>query len=268
MKRTYLRLTNFKIPIAIPSGMALAVTLTLLQQDASAAVLAVPLGAAADFAVLAGAGITVAGAVNSTTITGNIGSFATTTITGLENLTLVGVNHAGDAVTQQGKLNLGTAYTDAAGRSATVTYSPIFDLGGRTLGAGVYKGPSSFGITGTLTLDAGGDPNAVWIFQAGSTLITGSGSNVSLIGGAQASNVFWQVGSSATLGTDSHFEGSILASESITLNTRADLRGRALALNGAVTLDYNTIVVPEAGSTLLLGVGVVTLLARRRRLPC
>ena len=149
-----------------------------------------------------------------------------------------------------------------------MTFTPIFDLGGLTLGAGVYNDPSSFWITGTLTLDGGGDPNAVWIFQAGSTLITGSGSNVALIGGAQASNVFWQVGSSATLGTGSHFEGSILASESISLNTGAALTGRALALTGAVTLDYNTIVVPEAGSTMLLGIGVVTLLARRRRLPC
>ncbi len=268
MKRTYLRLTNVKTPKAITGGMALAVALTLLQQDASAAVLAVPLGAAADFAVLAGAGITVAGAINSTTITGNIGSFATTTITGLENVTLNGVNHAGDAMTQRGKLDLGTAYTNAAGRSPTTTFTPIFDLGGLTLGAGVYNDPSSFWITGVLTLDGGGDPNAVWIFQAGSTLITGSGSNVSLIGGAQVGNVFWQVGSSATLGAGSHFEGSILASESISLNTGATLTGRALALTGAVTLDNNTIVVPEAGSTLLLGVGVVTLLARRRRSHC
>jgi hypothetical protein len=118
-----------------------------------------------------------------------VGSFATTTITGLENVVLHGVNHAGDAVTQQGKLDLGTAFTDAAGREPTAIFPPIYDLGGLTLGAGVYNNPSSLWVTGTLTLDAGGDQNAVWIFQAGSTLITGSGSNVSLIGGAKASNI-------------------------------------------------------------------------------
>jgi len=96
------------------------------------------------FAVLAGAGITVAGAVNTTTITGDIGSFATTSITGLENVVLSGVNHAGDAVTQQGKLDLGLAYADAAGRLPTVTFPPIAELGGMILGSGVYNDPSSF----------------------------------------------------------------------------------------------------------------------------
>jgi hypothetical protein len=269
MKRTSLRSTIFEPSKAMPAGIAFAVVVILLQSSASAAVLAVSLGAANDFAVLSGAGITVAGTVNSTTITGNIGSFATTTITGLENVILNGVNHAGDAVTQLGKFDLGIAYTDAAGRLPTVNYSPIYDLGGQTLVAGVYNGPSSFSITGTLTLDAGGDPNAVWIFQAGSTLITGVGSNVLLVGGAQASNIFWQVGSSATLGTNSHFEGTILASQGISLNTGAVLTGRALAKTGAVTMDYNIIAVPEVSSTLLFGLGMVTLLTtRRRRLAC
>lgn len=268
MKPTYLQSMNFKSANAIPAGIALAAVMAFLQQETGAAVLAVNLGTASDFAVLAGAGITVAGPVSSTKITGDIGSFATTTITGLENLALSGVNHAGDGVTQQGKLDLGVAYTNASGRSPNATFDPIHDLGGLTLVSGVYNDPSSFEITGTLTLDAGGDPNAVWIFQMGSTLVTGSGSNVSLIGGAQASNVFWQVGTSATLGTGSHFEGSILASQSISLNTGATMTGRALALTGAVTFDNNTILIPEAGSTLLIGVGVVTLLARRRRLPC
>ena len=260
---------NFKWFKAIPAGVAIAVAVIFLQPGASAAVVAVTLGASSDFAVLAGAGITIAGTVNSTTISGNIGSFATTTITGLENVILNGVNHAGDAVTQLGKLDLGIAYSDAAGRLPNVTFSPIYDLGGQTLLAGVYNDPSSFAITGTLTLDAGGDPNAVWIFQAGSTLITGSGSNVVLKGGAQASNIFWQVGSSATLGTNSHFVGTILASQSISLNTGAELTGRALAQAGAVTMNYNIIAVPEAGSTLLFGLGLVSLLTtRRRRLSC
>ena len=141
------------------------------------------------------------------------------------------------------------------------------------MGAGVYGDSSSLFLSGTLTLDAHGDPNAVFIFQAGSTLITASGSHILLTGGAQAANVFWQVGSSATLGTDTDFVGNILAFESITLQTGATVTGRTLADNGAVTLDHNTITgsfpnvpgVPDAGSTiLLLGLGVASLVALRR----
>jgi len=208
----------------------------------------IPLLSATSFAVLAGAGITVAGAVNSTTITGDIGTFPTPSITGLGNVVLNGVNHADDAVTQTAKNDLVTAYNDAAGRPPTTTYNPIFDLGGQTLPPGVYRDPTSFGITGTLTLDAGGDQNAVWIFQAGSTLITAANSSIVLINGAQAANVFWQVGSSATLGTGSSLAGTIMALESITLTTGASLSGRALARNGAVTLDANSIAIPQSGS--------------------
>jgi hypothetical protein len=130
---------------------------------------------------------------------------------------------------------------------------------------GVYNNSSSFSNSGTLTLNAGGDSNAVWIFQAGSTLTTSVGSNVILTGGAQASNVFWQVGSSATLGVDSTFVGTILAADAITLNSGARLTGRALASSAAVTLNSNIIGIPEAGSTLLSGVGLLILVARRRR---
>ena len=252
--------------IGVPSGLVLVLASCFLEQNAGAAVLTVDLAGASEFAALAGAGITVAGAVNTTTITGDIGSFAITSITGLENVVLNGVNHAGDAVTQQGKLDLGLAYVDAAGRLPTETFPPIAELGGLILGSGVYNDPSSFLITGILTLDAGGDPDAVWIFQSGSTLITASGSNILLIGSARASNVFWQVGSSATLGTNSHFEGSILASDSISLNTGASLNGRALAMTGAVTFDYNIIQIPEPGSTLLFGAGLVLLAMRRQRI--
>jgi len=265
MKQKLLQKTMRLKSIGIPSGLVLVLASCFLEQNASAAVLAVDLAGASDFAALAGAGITVAGAVNTTTITGDIGSFAITSITGLENVVLNGVNHAGDAVTQQGKLDLGLAYVDAAGRLPTVTFPPIAELGGLILGSGVYNDPSSFSITGILTLDAGGDPDAVWIFQSGSTLITASGSNILLIGSAKASNVFWQVGSSATLGTNSHFEGSILASDSIALNTGASLNGRVLAKTGAVTFDYNTIQIPEPGSTLLFGAGLVLLAMRRQR---
>ena len=143
------------------------------------------------------------------------------------------MNHAGDAVTQSAKNDLVTAYNDAAGPFSNYNLRP--DLRPRwgltNLTPGVYNDPSSFGITGTLTLDAEGDPNAVWIFQAGSTLITASSSSVvSKDGIGDPCNVFWQVGSSATLGTDSDFVGTILALTSITANTGATVDGRLLML--------------------------------------
>jgi hypothetical protein len=120
----------------------------------------VNLGSAGSFGVLAGAGITVTG---PTTITGDIGTFPTSSITGFGNVTLTGTDHAGDVVTQNAQNDLSTAYNDALGRTATITYAPVTDLGGLTLAPGVYNDPSSIAITGTLTLDALGDPNAVWI---------------------------------------------------------------------------------------------------------
>jgi len=200
----------------------------------------VDLGTASSFGVLAGSGITNIGA---TTINGDIGTFPTTSITGLATVTLNGVNHAGDTVTQQAKTDLVTAFNDAAGRVPTTTFAPAFDLGGLTLTPGVYNNPTSFFLTGTLTLDGLGDPNAVWVFQTGSTLVTASGSNVSLLSSAQACHVFWQIGSSATLGTNTDFAGNILALTSITLNTGATVSGSVLARNGAVVLDANTITV-------------------------
>jgi hypothetical protein len=119
-----------------------------------------------------------------------------------------------------------------------------------------------------VTLDGGGDSNAVWIFQIGTTLITASGSSVNLINGAQASNIFWQVGTSATLGTGSELDGTILAQQSITLNSNAALTGRALALNGAVTFDNNIVVIPETGSTLLFAFGLSLASLTRRRSIC
>ena len=218
----------------------IAAALTGIQLAGAAA--PVNLGQAFDFGVLAGSGITNTG---PTTIIGDVGSLPTATITGFGSVTLTGTNHGGDGVTFAGKTDLLTAYNNAAGRLPTISYAPIFDLGGLTLAPGVHSDISSFGITGTLTLDALGDPNAVWVFQAGSTLITSVGSIVNLINGAQAGNIFWQVGSSATLGVNSVFSGTIMANTSITLNTGASLDGRALALNGAVTMDSNTIdIVP------------------------
>jgi len=165
---------------------------------------------------------------------------------------------------------LDTAYTDAVGRTPTTIYGAIFDLGGLTLTSGVYNDPSSFGITGTLTLDGQNNPNAVWIFQAGSTLSTGANSAVVLINGAQASHVFWQIGSSATLGANTAFAGNMLAFTSITLGSGTTVDGRALAKGGAVALTQNTIslpvsVTPEPETTFLLGLGLVTLFVFRRR---
>jgi hypothetical protein len=134
---------------------------------------------------------------------------------------------------------LTAGYVDAAGRSGSTSVAG--DLVGQTLTSGIYKSTSSLAISGDVTLDAQGNPDAVFIFQISSTLITGSGSHVILANNANACNVFWQVGSSATLGTNSVFKGSILALTSITVTTGAQMEGRALARNGAVTLDSNTI---------------------------
>ena len=195
------------------------------------------LGTASQFTVLAGSGITNTG---PTTIAGDIGTFPTTSQTGFNTITLSGANHAGDAVTQQAKNDLITAYNVAAGLTVNFTLSSA-EIGGLTLPPGVYSSASSVGLTGTVTLNAAGNPDAVWVFQIGSTLITASDSSVLLINGAQACHVFWQVGSSATLGTNTDFAGTIMASESITANTGTTVLGRLLALNGAVTLDTNTI---------------------------
>jgi cell division septation protein DedD len=212
--------------------------------SAGAAATAVPLGTADSFAVLAGAGISNTG---PTTVNGDLGTFPTTTVSGSASITIGGTNHAGDGVTQQAKNDLVTAYNNAAGQGPT---SPIAaDLGGQTLTPGVYNSASSIGLTGALTLNAGGDPNAVFVFQAGSALTTASGSQVNLINGAQSCNVFWQIGSSATLGTGSSFRGTIIALTSITVTTGTTVDGRVLARNGAVTLDTDTITKPNCAAT-------------------
>jgi hypothetical protein len=223
-------------------GAAIVASLLAIGTIASAAT-PIGLGAADSFVVLAGAGVTNTG---PTTLNGDIGTFPTTTISGTGSMTINGTNHAGDAVTQQAKTDLTTAYGNAAGQGPT---SPISgDLGGQTLAPGVYNSASSLGLTGNLILDGAGNQNAVWVFQAGSTLTTASGSLVSLINGAQACNVFWQIGSSATLGTGSSFRGTIMALTSITVTTGASIIGRVLARNGAVTLDTNTITKPTCAA--------------------
>ena len=203
----------------------------------------VGLGTADSYAVLAGQGVTNTG---PTVVNGDLGTCPNGAVTGAPEVN--GEIHAADAECLQAQADLTIAYDDAAGRAPTATYTEPTDLGGDTLTAGVYRSPSSFGITGTLTLDAEGDPDAVFIFQAASTLITAVGSTVSLVDGAQACNVFWQVGSSATLEVDSTFVGTILALTSIQAKTNAEVQGRLLARNASVTLDSNVITASACAS--------------------
>jgi len=203
--------------------------------------LPVVLGSAGNFAVLAGSTVTSTGLTN---ITGDVGVSPGTAITGFGPGIIVGTQHAANPTAAQAILDLTTAYNDAAGR----TLCPVSvsgNLGGQTLAPGLYKSTSDLSITsGDLTLDAQGDGAAIFIFQAASTLTTTAGRQVILTNGAKAANVFWQVGSSATLGTTSAFQGTIMADQAVTLETGATLNGRALARIAAVSLDANTIVLP------------------------
>ncbi len=202
----------------------------------------VPLGAAGAFAVLAGSTVTNTG---STSVTGDLGVSPGSAVSGFPPGTVVGTQHVNDGTAAQAQADLTVAYDGAAGlTNGAVTVAG--NIGGQTLPPGLYKSTSSLEISsGDLTLDAQGDANAAFVFQVASTLTTTSGRRVILSGGARAANVFWQVGSSATLGTTSAFEGTIMANQSITLTSGATLNGRALARIGAVTLDSNTIVAPD-----------------------
>ena len=194
------------------------------------------------FAVLAGSTITNTG---FTVITGDLGLYPGTSVTGFPPGTVSGTQHITDAAALAGQTALSAQYSTAIALTPTITFPPIHDIGGAVLIPGVYKEPSSLGITGTVTLDAGGNPNATWTFQIGSTLITASSAVVSLINGAQAANVTWAVGSSATLGTGTNFVGSILAVASITDSGGSTVTGRLLAGSAAVTLNDTTITVPS-----------------------
>lgn len=244
-------------------SISLATGLIFLSVDALA--MAVDLGSAGNFAVLGGSGITFAG--TGTKITGYIGSAPTASITGIENVTfLSGGNHAGDATTLQAKLDLITAYDYAKSAEVTVNFDAV-DLAGKTLTAGVYKGSSTLAINGILILDAQNNPNATWIFLAGSALNVAANSQIQLNNGAKAENIVWQVTSSATIGTDAFFTGTILALTSITVNTGATITGGLLAQNGLVSFDGggHTVMVPEGSTVHLLALGLVVLLVVRRR---
>jgi len=192
--------------------------------------------------LLAGSAITNTGATN---ITGDIALSPGTSIGGFPPGILNGTKHINDSIAVQAKLDLTAAYNDAAGRTSTDIVTLSGNIGGLTLSPGLYKSTSSLAISsGDLTFDAKGDASAVFIIQIASSLTTTSGRQVFLSGGALASNIFWQVGSSATFGTTSVFKGTVMALQSITFNTGATLDGRALARTGGITLAGNTIVKP------------------------
>jgi hypothetical protein len=177
-------------------------------------------------------------------VTGNLGLSPGTAVTGFPPGTLNGTQQVANAISLQAKSDLNTAYGNAAGQTTTALVSS--ELGGTTKTPGVYGSASgSFAVTGNLTLDAQNNPNAVFIFKTYTTLTTAGASKIILVNGAQACNVFWQVGSSATLGIGSSFKGNILAQTSATLTTGANVEGRVLASGGAVTLDTNTISMPS-----------------------
>lgn len=234
---------------------ALAFAMIVRGHDATAAQAPVALGSASTFGVLAATSVTT---IPTTTVNGDLGVSPGNTVTGSPIVN--GTTHLGDPTAAQAQLDLTTAYNDAAGRTlGSVGVSG--NLGGLTLTNGLYSSTSSLEISsGDLTLDGLGDTNAVWIFKMSSTLTTTSGRQVILTGGAQAANIFWQVGSSATIGTTSVFKGTILAYTSITMDSGATLDGRALAMNGAVALDANTITTPTTvtASVMLVSAAVVT----------
>jgi hypothetical protein len=196
------------------------------------------LGTAASFSVLAGSAVTNTG---PTVLGSELGVSPGTAISGFPPGIAHGATHSADAAASGAQNDLTIAYNDAAADKSTTTVPDVGNIGGETLTAGVYASASSMLVNGTLTLNGAGNPNAVFVFKAGSTIVTGSASRVVLENGAQACNVYWQVGSSATLGTGSTFVGSVMALTSITATTGVTVDGRLLARNGAVTLDSDTI---------------------------
>jgi len=225
------------------------------------------LGTADSFAVLAGSTVTN---TNPSVVNGNVGVSPGSAITGFPPgvITPPGTMHSNDAVAMQAQSDLTTAYGVAAGLGCTLDLTGQ-DLGGKTLTSGVYCFKSSAQLTGTLTLNAQGDPNALFVFEIGSTLTTAPNSSVVFTNSGEGDNLYWQVGSSATLDTTTTFAGNILALTSITMNTGATIGcGRALARNGAVTMDTNTVsidtngceasgaAIPEPGTSTLLGIAL------------
>ena len=237
---------------AATAAAVVAISATFLASTgtAQAAATAVPMGTAEPFALLSGTGITSTG---PTTINGDIGTYPTRAMAVTGSFVVTGTDHGNDGVTAGAKDDLTAAYLTA--EAQTTDFAVSADLAGQILTPGVYTSDSGLEINGPvpLTLDAGGDPNAVFVFQAGSTLITQPNTQVDLINGATACNVFWQVTSSTTLGVNSVFRGTILTLQSSTLDTGATLEGWVQSRNGAVSLDANTILRPACATPVVPG---------------
>jgi hypothetical protein len=250
---SHMRRRTTPFPVRVSGAIALAGMLTLTASLALAADQP-SMGTAANYAVM---GATAISNTGPTVIDGNlaISPGDATSVTGFPPGVVIGEMDVANADAVLAHTDLVSAYNDAAGETTTVNLTGT-DLGGLTLTPGTYTFDSSAQLTGTLTLDGQGSTNATFIFQIGSTLTTASNSVVELINGAGSCAVFWQVASSATLGTTTDFQGTIMAMTSITMNTGATIGvgglgqgGRALAMNGALTLDTNVINPPPADCT-------------------
>lgn len=226
----------------------------------------ITLGSAADFAVLGGTTITSTGA---TIVNGDLGVSPGASLLGFPPGTANGTTHLNDATAIQARADAVAAYNVLAGEAFTTNLTGQ-DLGGMTLTTGVYAFSATAQLTGTLTLDALGDSNARFDFQIGSTLGTAEFGQVLLINGASASNVYWQVGSSATFLASTAFAGNVLASTSITAGLGSTVDGRLMALNGALTLNGNTVTapaaIPEPAATAALAAGLMGLIIGVRRI--
>lgn len=231
------KLKQFPLILAASGLLALAAA-----RQASA----VTLGTASSFAVLGASTVTNTG---PSVVHGDLGVSPGTAVTGFPPGNVVnGSIHSADAAAGLAQSDAMAAYTALKGMASPPANDLTGqDLGGLTLVPGVYHFSSSAFLTGALTLDAKGDANALFVFQMGSTLVTASNSEVLVINGGSGCNVYWQVGSSATLGTGTNFVGRILALASITLTTNASVEGSAMALTAAVTMDSNDVALCAAG---------------------